>query len=153
MRPGLFPAAVTVTSLLATACGSSAATADGQGGSCTSATSFPVAPITTVTSDSGKLAIAVRTAPYQPLVAGLDCVELVVTSPSTDAGVDGLTVTMTPWMPAMGHGADTTPAVTPLGQGRYVLTGLSLFMAGEWQLRTQFSGPVIDSVEPTFSVE
>ena len=109
--------------------------------------------IATPTSDSGKLHVAIHSAPYEPLVAGQQCVELVVTDASNGAAVDVLTVTLTPWMPAMGHGASVTPTVTPLGDGRYVFTTVSLFMPGEWQLRTQFSGQVTDSVEPTFSVD
>lgn len=131
--------------------GSSAASTDG--GTCSATSSFPATALTTVTSDGGKLRVDFHSAPYQPLVAGLQCVEVVVTLPSTGAPVDGLTVTMTPWMPAMGHGASVSPSVTALGQGRYVFTNVSLFMPGEWQLRTQFSGQVSDSVEPTFSVD
>ena len=147
-------AATVLVAILATACGSSNATSNGTGGgSCSATTNFPTAALSTIATDGGKLSVAIRGAPYQPLVAGLDCLELVVTDPATGAAVDGLSITMTPWMPAMGHGADTTPLLTPLGEGRYVFTGVSLFMPGEWQLRTQFSGKVSDSVEPTFSVD
>lgn len=52
----------------------------------------------------------------------------------------------------MGHGASVTPIVQAMGQGRYVFTDVSLFMPGEWQLRTTFSGEVEDSVAPVFSV-
>jgi hypothetical protein len=153
VRASLAPAALLCA--LSWACGSSdsSTSADGGGGACSSTSSFPSTPLATMTSDDGKLDIAVHSAPYQPLIAGLQCVELVVTDPSTGTGVDGLAVTMTPWMPAMGHGASVTPLLTPLGQGRYVFTNVSLFMPGEWQLRTQFSGEVTDSVEPTFNVD
>jgi hypothetical protein len=154
-----------VRALAALSCGltcacsgaNAASTADGgsgnANGSCSSTSSFPASPLATMSSDGGKLDVAVRAAPYQPLIAGLQCVELVVTDPSTGAGVDGLEITMTPWMPAMGHGASVTPLLTPLGEGRYVFTDVSLFMPGEWQLRVQFSGGVSDSVEPTFNVD
>jgi hypothetical protein len=134
---------------------SAQASSDGGvgGGSCSAASSFPSAPVTTVTTDGGKLRVAIHGAPYQPLIAGLQCVELVVTDVSTDATLDGLAITMTPWMPAMGHGASVTPSVTALGEGRYVFTNVSLFMPGEWELRMQFSGEVTDSVAPTFSVD
>jgi hypothetical protein len=130
------------------ACGSDSG-AQASGGSST----FPAAPLATVTSDGGKLHVAIYAAPDQPLVAGLESIQLVVTDASTSATVDGLSVTMTPWMPAMGHGASVTPLLTAMGQGRYVFTNVSLFMPGEWQLRTQFSGQVDDSVEPTFNVD
>ena len=140
-------------SIALAACSSSAGPSNDGSSTCSTTSTFPSTALSTVTSDSAKLLVAVRGAPYQPLVAGTDCLELVVTDPSTGAAVDGLTVTMTPWMPAMGHGADTIPLVTALGQGRYVFTQVSLFMPGEWQLRTQFSGEVTDSVEPTLNVD
>ena len=147
---------------LLTACGSDSASGDGttassDGTSCSSTSSFPATPLTTVTSDSGKLRVGVFSAPFQPLIAGIECIELVVTDPSTGAGMDDLTVSMTPWMTAMGHGASVTPTVAPLGQGRYVFSDVSLFMPGEWQLRTKLTGSALgeagDSVEPTFSVD
>jgi hypothetical protein len=152
-----WPAFVLVVAVAA-ACGSSdssSTTANGLSGSaaCSSTTPFPASAITTLASDQGKLAIELHSAPYQPLIVGLQCVELVVTDPFTGAGIDGLTITMTPWMPAMGHGTSVTPSLTPLGQGRYVFTDVSLFMPGVWELRTQFSGPVEDSVDPTFHLD
>jgi hypothetical protein len=137
---------------LACACGGSdSSAASGDGGS--NSLSFTAAPLVSVTSDAGKMRVEIRTAPYPQLVAGLQNVEFIVSDPSTGAAIDGLTVTLTPWMPAMGHGSSVTPSVTALGEGKYVFTNVSLFMPGEWQLRTQFSGPVSDSVEPTFNVD
>ena len=130
--------------------GSGPASTSSDGGTCST---FPAPPLSTVTTDAGKLRVEVRSAPYPHLVAGLQCVELAITDPLTGASIDGLTVTMTPWMTAMGHGASVTPTVAALGEGRYVLMNVSLFMPGEWQLRMQFSGQVKDSVEPTFSVD
>jgi hypothetical protein len=137
--------------LLLSGCGSSDAASSSP--SCSTESSFPSQPLATVPSGSGKLEVELRTAPDQPLIAGLECVQLVVTEPSTGAGVDGLTITMTPWMPAMGHGSSVTPLLAPMGDGRYVFTNVSLFMPGEWELRTQFSGQVDDSVNPTFNVD
>jgi hypothetical protein len=144
-------ATVAVVASVLSACGSSQTPPSAS--SCSATTAFPTSALATVTSDEGKLSVAFYGAPYQPLVAGTDCLELVVTDPSTGASVDGLSVTMTPWMPAMDHGADTIPVLAALGQGQYVFTGVGLFMPGEWQLRTQFAGQVADNVEPTFNVE
>jgi hypothetical protein len=55
-------------------------------------------------------------------------------------------------MPAMGHGTSITPTATDMGSGVYAITDLSLFMPGEWELRTQFTGPVDDTAAPTFDV-
>jgi hypothetical protein len=90
-------------------------------------------------------------------------VELVITDAATGAPVEGLTISMTPWMPAMGHGTCCTPVFTDNGGGRYVSTAVSLFMPGEWQLRTEISSPLgganeslpailSDFVAPTFDV-
>ena len=138
------------------ACGdaSSATTTQGQGeGTCSASSTFAAAPLATIAGDKGKLQVAIHTTPNQSLIAADQCLELVVTDTSSGASVDGLTVTMTPWMPAMGHGASVTPTVSALGAGRYVFTNVSLFMPGEWELRTQFSGELTDSVEPTFYVD
>jgi hypothetical protein len=143
-------AGIALALLGAAACGNSS-TSPGAS-ACSASTSFPASSLASIAGTSGALHVELRSAPSQPLISGLDCVELVVTDTSTGAPVDGLTVTMTPWMPAMGHGADVTPQVTPLGEGRYVFTDVALFMAGEWELRTQFTGAMTDSVDPTFNV-
>jgi hypothetical protein len=151
MRSRFTARAAALVALAACACSSS----DGGSGSntCSASTSFPTSPFASLASAGGKLRIDVRTAPYQPLQAGLDCIQLVVTDATTGAPVDGLTVGMTPWMPAMDHGSSVTPQPSPpLGQGRYVFTNVSLPMPGEWELRTQFSGAVTDSVDPTFNI-
>lgn len=113
---------------------------------------FPATPLASMASTDGKLHIDIRTAPNQPLTAGLDSVELTITDPTTGAPVDGLSIAITPWMPSMGHGSSVVPQLQSSGGGRYVFTDVSLFMPGEWQLRTQFSGEVTDSVAPVFSV-
>jgi len=144
-----------LAALVLTACSSASPAAPDDAGTatCSSATTFSSAPIATLTGDKGKVTVAVHSAPHDALVPGLQCVEVVVADASSGAVLDGLTVTLTPWMPAMDHGASVTPTVTPLGEGRYVFTNVALFMPGEWELRMQFSGEVSDSVAPTFSVE
>jgi hypothetical protein len=140
-----------VACLLLSGCGSSDAASSAP--ACSSQSAFPSEPLATVTSNGGALHVELHATPYQPMVAGVGCIELVVTDSTTGASVDDLSVTMTPWMPAMGHGTSVRPVLTPLGEGRYVFTNVSLFMPGEWQLRTQFSGQVNDSVAPTFNVD
>jgi hypothetical protein len=134
------------------ACGGGGSSSTGTG-TCSATSSFPAASIASVATSGSKLHVELRSAPSQPLLSGLDCVELTVTDPSTGAAVDGLDITMTPWMPAMGHGASVTPQLTALGGGKYVFTDVSLAMPGEWQLQTQFSGEVTDSVTTTFNVD
>ena len=66
--------------------------------------------------------------------------------------VDGLAITVLPWMPDMGHGASVTPTVTAAGGGRYVVENVELFMPGKWELRTTLAGPSEDSVTPSFRI-
>jgi hypothetical protein len=113
--------------------------------------SFPDAPFATLSSANDQLVIEVRTAPQQPPDRGIDSVELVVRDRS---GVlqDSLEVVATPWMPAMGHGASVVPTVSSPDKGRYVLDNVYLYMAGRWELRTSFSGHVMDSATPAFDI-
>jgi hypothetical protein len=124
---------------------------------CALATACSSGPATTgdgsqaFATDQGRLQVELVLSP-QPIVAGVDSATYTVTDATTHAPVDGLTLAIVPWMPAMGHGTSVVPTVTPAGGGQYTITDLSLFMPGEWQLRTKFSGQVDDSAEPTFSV-
>jgi len=110
----------------------------------------PVGPV--AISDSGKLKVAVYTTPTQPPPAGVDGVVLMITDATTGAPVEGLTLAVTPWMPAMGHGSCCVPEFTETGKGRYVSTEVSLVMPGEWELRTQISGKIDDTAAPTFDI-
>lgn len=78
--------------------------------------------------------------------------ELTITDTNTKSPVDGLTVSVTPWMPAMGHGQSETVNVTPKGKGVYSISPLAFFMAGEWELVTKIGGPMSDTANPSFYV-
>src|SRR5262245_33423403 len=106
---------------------------------------FPAGPFKTMKSDHGELTIEIRTAPEQPPGRGLSSVEYRITG---EDGLprDELALSVVPWMPAMGHGASTTPIITAKGGGRYVASEVSMFMPGRWDLRTTIAGPVKDSV-------
>ncbi len=120
---------------------------------CTSGSGAPVfgtTPMAQLVGDTGAVHVAVYSAP-DPVTRGNDEFRYVI----TDAGgapIDGLSVTVTPWMPAMGHGASTTPTVAAEGQGKYLVSNVVLVMAGDWQLRSQVSGSVNDTFTVTFSV-
>lgn len=137
------------------ACGDSntASTSDDGGAVCSPASSFPSVALTTVTGDKGNVRVEFRSAPEPTITAGQQCIEVVVRDATSGNTIDGLSVTMIPWMPAMQHGASITPVVTPLGEGRYVFTNVVLSMLGEWELQTHLSGEASDSVEPTFNVD
>jgi hypothetical protein len=113
--------------------------------------SFPVDALLTTTSESGAFTLDVRTAPEQPPSRGLLTVDYRIAD-AHHAPVDGLTLSVVPWMPDMGHGASTTPTVEAMGAGRYVVTNVELFMAGRWDLRTAISGPTEDRAAPTLDI-
>jgi hypothetical protein len=108
-----------------------------------SADAFPEAPYATLKTDHGALTIEVRTSP-QPPSRGIISVEYTMTD-TAGRRRDDLGLAVVPWMPDMGHGASTEPAVEAKGDGRYVVSRLSLFMPGRWELRTTISGLVEDS--------
>jgi hypothetical protein len=112
--------------------------------------SFPETPFATLSSASGALSVEMRSWP-QPPAQGLIDAEFTVTQADGGTPVDGLSVSIRPWMPAMNHGP-IRPTVVAEDGGRYLITNLDLYMAGEWQLQTTFSGPIDDHVEPEFEV-
>jgi hypothetical protein len=120
-----------------------------DGGSCSD---FPSEPFLTQLSDAGDLQIALRSCPEQPPVQGVDNIQYTITD-TAGAPQDGLTLSIVPWMPSMGHGANA-PTVTANGDGTYVASDVYLFMAGNWALETTITGPETnDSVVPVFPIQ
>jgi hypothetical protein len=144
MKPLVSFAAVALAGATALGC-------SGDPGTAVSAESFPAAALSTLPSANGALTIEVRTAPEQPPSRGPSSVDYRITGQG-GTPVDGLTIGVVPWMPAMGHGASVVPSVAPMGGGRYVISDVELFMPGQWELRTTFSGPAQDSVTPSFDI-
>jgi hypothetical protein len=130
--------------ILGTGCG-------GPDGTYAPTTSFPVDPYAVLSSEEGKLIVEVRTGPSQPPGRGQTDVQLVVRDVSGSL-VDGLEIGATPWMPVMGHGTSVVPVASSEGDGKYALRNVSMYMPGRWELRTMFSGVVMDKVTPTFDV-
>jgi hypothetical protein len=121
-----------------------------SGGSPPTATTFPAEAYTTTTSTSGALSLDVRTSP-QPPSRGTNAVEMILTRVSDGQRVDGLTLDVVPWMPAMGHGT-STPTVTAQGGGVYLVTEVYLYMPGVWTLQTAISGAMTDHAAPQVTV-
>lgn len=123
-------------------------------GSASPIASFTGTPLETVTSTSGAWSIAVRASPSPP-VRGVCSFELAVTD-AHDAAVEGLSISVVPWMNAMGHGASVTPTVTAEGSGTYRIDEVTLFMPGAWTLRTTFApvgGGAIDTANIPVDVQ
>jgi hypothetical protein len=110
-----------------------------------------VAPLLSLPSNSGGLTIEVRTSPEQPPSRGVNAVEYQITA-SGGAPAEGLSLQVVPWMPVMGHGASVAPSIAAEGDGRYLISDVDFFMAGEWTLRTTIDGASTDGVTPTFEV-
>lgn len=105
--------------------------------------------VTTATGEAGLVKVELRTdvAPQRGRVLA----HLRVMNAKTSAAVDGATVVVVPFMPAMGHGAHA-PTVTPKGDGVYDVDA-DLYMPGRWELRTTVSGPTSDRVVPALDVQ
>jgi hypothetical protein len=135
--------AASVASLLAVACSSASPPVEVMG--------FKAPPLVTTASTTGALDLDVRTSP-QPPIEGLEEAQVVITDHTTGEPVDGLSLGVVPWMPAMGHGTSLVPTVLPKGNGVYEIDQLSLFMGGEWELRLSITGPMQDTANPAFDV-
>ena len=68
------------------------------------------------------------------LKTGVNKVDLIVHD-KNDRDVIGADITMTPWMPEMGHGVFDAPVVTEKGGGLYTFENIILIMSGHWELR------------------
>jgi hypothetical protein len=96
------------------------------------------------------LSAALFTSPQPPERGQLEG-KLVLTD-LTGAHVEGVTLTVTPWMPEHGHGSSVVPTVDPDGMGGFVISNLFLAMPGTWQLRVDVSGAVTDELVPSFDI-
>jgi len=114
---------------------------------------FPAAPYETVTSQEGMLNVSTWTSPNQPPIRGVIAVKLSVTNAANGDTQDGLTLSVNPVMPVMGHGSSTVPQVSAIGDGVFVITDMYLFMAGRWNLDITFAGSVTDNATIPLDVQ
>jgi hypothetical protein len=68
------------------------------------------------------------------LRAGANTLDVIIHD-KDDRDVAGAEITVTPWMPSMGHGVFEKPVVTERGGGLYSVENVNLIMAGHWELR------------------
>lgn len=97
-------------------------------------TSETVHPLGSAKSDHGHFTVLAAHDPTAP-VAGAGKLTLTVTDAHTNDPVDGLIITVTPWMPAHGHGSNKTPVVTEKNAGVYEVTDIVYTMPGDWEAR------------------
>ena len=74
--------------------------------------------------------------PEKNLRMGFNSLEIIVHDKG-NKDVPGAEITVTPWMPAMGHGVMEKPQVMERGGGLYSVTNLVLSMTGHWQLQVK----------------
>ena len=107
---------------------------------------------TSAISASGMLQVQARSLDGNPPIRGRNTLAFDVSGIDGGASVEGLELTLTPWMPAMGHGTSIRPAVTDIGGGHYRADNVVLFMPGLWELRVSIAGSLQDYAAPRFEI-
>jgi hypothetical protein len=80
------------------------------------------------------------------LKTGMNAVDVIVHD-EDDADVMSAEITVTPWMPEMGHGVKEVPKVFERGGGLYSIENVEISMPGLWELRLKIKkGKVKDKV-------
>lgn len=140
-------AALLSTILACSGAGASASVADDGG-----TPDFPESALFSLAAGAGRARVEIRTAPEQPPTHGVLSVEYRFVDASNEEPIDGLSLEVTPWMSAMGHGSSVKPSIVATGGGRYVAKNVNAFMPGNWELRTTVSGVIQDSLTPILDV-
>jgi len=68
------------------------------------------------------------------LRTGVNMVDVIIHD-KNDRDTVGADITVTPWMPDMGHGVFQEPVITEKGGGLYTVENIILIMSGHWELR------------------
>jgi hypothetical protein len=103
-------------------------------------------------SASGTLRINARTVDGEAPIRGDNPFDIEILRADDDVGIEGLQLTLVPWMPAMGHGTSVRPRVTEVGDGHYRADDVYLFMPGLWELRISMMGSIQDNAAPRFQI-
>lgn len=116
--------------------------ADGSFTTCATETrATPYQPGMQVASAAGTFTVKLLESVPGPPVKGQNTFTVEIDETDSGAPLDGLDVTVTPWMPDHGHG--TTPvAVTAAGSGTYTLAPVYTYMSGFWQIQFIIAGTV-----------
>jgi len=68
------------------------------------------------------------------LTTGVNAVDIIIHD-QRDKDVTSADITVTPWMPGMGHGVLEKPIITERGGGLYTVENIMLIMSGHWELQ------------------
>jgi YtkA-like len=113
---------------------------------------MPYAPGVTVPSSGGTYMATLVTSqpgypddhkPPGPEVKGVNTWNVLI-GDSAGAPLDGLTVTVTPYMPDHRHGTSVAPVTTASGAGGYLVTPVYLYMSGYWEVTLDIEPPATD---------
>ncbi len=72
--------------------------------------------------------------PAKRLMVGVNTINLILHD-NRDRDMQGANVSVTPWMPEMGHGVFSPLKVTEKGNGLYAVENIVLVMGGHWEFR------------------
>jgi hypothetical protein len=108
-------------------------------------------PFTAVSSEVHNWQMTLRFGPDSTPSRGVDAVQWTIVD-SNGSPIDGLDLSIVPFMPAMGHGTSTVPSTTETAPGVYLTDNVFFTMAGQWQLKVTFTGSASDSATVTFNV-
>ena len=90
--------------------------------------------------------------PDERLAIGINRLDLIIHD-KNHRDIEGAAVTVTPWMPEMGHGAFSVPEVEEKGGGLYSVSSIVMIMGGHWEMRVAIKkGDLEDSVVFDFPV-
>jgi len=96
-------------------------------------------------TDNGKYGVEILL-PDQKVEMGVNKVDLIIHD-MKDRDVSGARVTVTPWMPSMGHGVNEKPLINERADGLYSVANVVFSMTGNWELRIQITkGSSTDTV-------
>ena len=76
--------------------------------------------------------------PGKGLTMGVNTVEIIIHH-ATGGDVAQADLTVTPWMPSMGHGVMEKPLITERGGGLYSVDNVVLSMTGNWQIKVKIT--------------
>jgi hypothetical protein len=107
----------------------------------------------TILSESGALSVTWECISSETPARARNRFELYIESTESELPADGLTLSMVPFMPAMGHGSSTVPEIDPMGRGKYEAADVVLAMPGVWELRTTISGAESDYAAPRVEID
>lgn len=69
-----------------------------------------------------------------------------------DAPMEGMILTVFPWMPDHGHGTSSVAQIAEVGQGEYTLDPVNLWMAGYWEVTITVGDGVNPAEEVVFNL-